>query len=376
MKSLEMARKAIPLVLLLVTTLLTIPPAVFSQTSEEVIGLSIKTTPEPYLNQLTSGDRYRFKVEITNLGVNVAPGQIINASEPWEKYSGNFTVESVFELRKYGGYGYGGQSVSYITSLNNTQIDNYYSIEIPPLGEKMTYVFTYNLTKGYEVFGVRPDENMVLYFRVNVFIQSYSDKDGGYQLHVGERVKTQRNDYYVIDFVKQEYLKGKLKDIAIDVGWLERINSPQVQIGKDYYRNLLTSLNSSITTGNLVLALDQVQRYYQVDQPTLMDLLFYNLNVTSTTANQYATLRGEYDTLNGQYAVLQTDFESLLTANQLQAKEIVDLEAQAKQDRANTTILVGITIARAHRGLPTWLQARSSPENALMRMRGSLLIYH
>ena len=339
-----MARKAIPLILLLVTTLLTIPPTVFSQTPEEIIGLSIKTTPEPYLNQLTSGDRYRFEVEITNLGVNVTPGQIINASEPWEKYSGNFTVESVFELRKYGGYSYGGQSVSYITSLNNTQIDNYYSIEIPPMGEKMTYVFTYNLTKGYEVFGVRPDENMVLYFRVNIFIQSYSDKDGGYQLHVGERVKTQRNDYNVIDFVKQEYLKGKLKDIAIDVGWLERINSPQVQIGKDYYRNLLTSLNSSIATGNYVLALEQVQRYYQVDQPTLMDLLFYNLNVTSTAANQYAALRGEYDTLSGQYAILQTDFESLLTANQLQAGEIANLEAQAKRDRDNTTILIGITV--------------------------------
>ena len=41
---------------------------------------------------------------------------------------------------------------------------------------------------------------------------------GSRLLHVGERVKTQRNDYNVIDFVKQEYLKGKLKDIAIDVG--------------------------------------------------------------------------------------------------------------------------------------------------------------
>jgi hypothetical protein len=104
---------------------------------------------------------------------------------------------------------------------------------------------------------------MVLYFRVNVFVQTYSDKNGGQQYHVGDRVKTQRNDYYIIDFVKREYLQGKLHDIKGDIDQLKNINSNQVKIGKEFYTCVKQSqfvpnerrLNNRSTTGTKLLSI-------------------------------------------------------------------------------------------------------------------------
>jgi hypothetical protein len=278
-------------------------------------------------------------VEIQNLGVSVQKGQVVNASDPTVKYSGNFTVETLFELRKQGRLYYGGQSVGYLTSLNNTQIDNYYSITIPPINGTLKYTFTYNLTKGSEIFGVRPDENLVLYFRVNVFVQTYSDKDGGYQLSVGDRVKTQRNDYYIIDFVKQEFIKGKFFDIKGEVGQLNNINSEQVQIGKEYYAKVLDDLNSTITRGDYVNALELIQNYYQFDQPKLVSLLFNNLNSTGQAADEYLKLKKDYETLDANHKQLESDYEAVLYLNNLQEKNLTQLKEQLQKSNENFLIL-------------------------------------
>jgi len=128
---------------------------------------------------------------------------------------------------------------------------------------------------------VRPDENLVLYFRVNVFVQTYSDKDGKYQLSLGDRIKTQRNDYYIIDFVKQEFIRGKFIDIKGEVGQLNNVNSEQVQIGKEYYTRLLDNLNSTINNGDYVNALELIQNYYNLKSQPL-----------SLSSSPTSTLRG------------------------------------------------------------------------------------
>jgi hypothetical protein len=341
-----MPQKRFAYLTLLLVLLSAAPRAALGDPTPSSVSITVHTTPEPFLNQLTSGDRCSFLVEIQNLGVSVQRGQVVNASDPTVKYSGNFTVETTFELRKQGGLFYGGQSVSYITSLNNTQIDNYYTITIPPIGEALRYTFTYNLTKGYEILGVRPDENMVLYFRVNVFVQTYSDEGGTYQLRVGDRITTKRSDYYVIDFVKQEYLKGKLLDIRGDVEQLKNINSDQVKIGKDYYARVLSDLNSSITRGDYVTALEQMQNYYQFDQPTLILLLFGNLNSTAETAGEYLNLKNEYTTLNATYGVIKHDFDILLNINNLQGERITQLAEQLQntKDGFMTLAVTGIMV--------------------------------
>jgi hypothetical protein len=325
--------------ILLIVSLLVTPSLARCEPTTSSVKITIQTTPELYLNQLTSGDRCSFQVEIQNLGVSVQKGQIVNASDPSEKYSGNFTVQTNFELRKEGGLYYEGQSVGYTMSLNNTQIDNYYTVTIPPIGGTLRYIFTYNLTKGYEILGVRPDENLVLYFRVNVFVQSYSDKDGGYQLHVGNRVQTLKNLYYIIDFVKKEYITGKFLDIRLEISPLKNINSAQVQIGKDYYNNILNNINATINDGNYVYALQLIQNYYQFDQVKLISLLFSNLNSTGQAADAYVRLSTRYTALDANYKQLGTDFYTLLSVNQVQAENISQLEKDLASSKENYLIL-------------------------------------
>jgi hypothetical protein len=278
-------------------------------------------------------------VTVQNLGIDIQEGQIVNASIPSVKYSGNFTLETTFELRKQGRLFYNGQLVSYITSLNNTQIDNYYSLKIPPINGTFSNVFTYNLTKGYEIFGVRPDEDMVLYFRVNLFTQTYKDANGTRQLQLGNRIKTLRTDYFIVDFVKQEYLKGKLLDIKDEVGQLKNINSGQVQIGKDYFNNIVNNINSTITKSDYVNALQLILNYYQFDQPKLIGLLYTNLNSTGLAADNYIKLKQDYSTLNGQYGVLLKDFNTTLNLNQLQQENITQLETKTQNDKQSFIML-------------------------------------
>jgi hypothetical protein len=315
------------------------PALALCDTPTSPANITVTTTPEPYLHQLTSGDRCLFQVTVQNLGVDVHEGQIVNASIPSVRYSGNFTLETTFELRKQGRLFYNGQSVSYITSLNNTQIDNYYSFNIPPINGTLDEVFTYNLTKGYEVFGVRPDEDMVLYFRVNLFIQTYKEANSTRQLQVGDRIKTLRTDYYIVDFVKQEYLRGKFLDIAGEIGGLKNINSGQVTIGKDYFNNIVNSINSTMTRGDYVNALQLILNYYQFDQPKLIALLYTNLNSTGQAADSYLKLKQDYSALNGQYTVLLKDFNTVLNLNQLQQENITQLQAQAQGDRHDFIVL-------------------------------------
>jgi len=341
-----MPKKWTVCLVMLIIILISIQGVAHGDTTPNLVNITTITNPQPYLNQLTSGDKCVFNVEIQNLGVNVAQGQIVNASDPSVKYSGNFTVEAVFELRKEGLLFYGGQSVGYTTSINNTELDQYYSIKIPPQMGEIEINLTYNLTKGYEVLGVRPDENLVLYFRVNVFVQTYSDKDGIYQLNVGQKVQTQKNLYYIIDFVKQEYIKGKLLDIKGELSQLKNINSDQVQIGKDYYAKILNDVNSTIIKGDYINALDKIRNYYEFEQPKLIDLLYINLNSTAKTANKYPDLKTNYDALQANNKQLENDFYTVLKVNQLQETNIQQLQDELKSTKESYLILsvVGLVL--------------------------------
>jgi hypothetical protein len=340
-----MPKKWTDLLVMLIIALISIQGVAHGDTTSSVAKITTITKPQPYLNQLTSGDKCVFNVEVQNLGVNVAQGQIVNASDPSVKYSGNFTVEASFELRKEGVLFYGGQSVGYTTSINNTQLDQYYSYKIPPQMGKLEINLTYNLTKGYEVLGVRPDENLVLYFRVNVFVQTYSDKDGIYRLNVGQKIQTQKNLYYVIDFVKQEYLKGKLLDIKGEISQVKNINSDQVQIGKDYYAKILNDINSTIIKGDYINALDKIRNYYEFEQPKLMDILFINLNTTAKTANKYPGLKANYDALQANNKQLESDFYSVLKANQLQETNIQQLQEEFDSTKQSYLLLSIVGLA-------------------------------
>jgi hypothetical protein len=341
-----MPKKRLALLTLITVLLSLIPMMAHGDTVPSPANITVVTTPEPYLHQLTSGDKCTFRVTVQNLGVDVQAGQIVNASIPDVKYSGNFTLETTFELRKQGRLFYNGQSVSYITSLNNTEIDNYYSLGIPQINGTLSKVFTYNLTKGYEVFGIRPDEDMVLYFRVNLFVQTYREAGGERQLMVGVKIKTQRNDFYIQDFVKREYLAGKSLDIEGEIGQLKNINSAQIQIGKDYFYNLVSAINATMTRRDYVNALQLILNYYQFDQPKLIALLYTNLNSTGITAESYLKLKQDYSNLNGQYNVLLGDFNQALKLNQLQQDNITQLELKVQADRQNFIIqsLTGIIV--------------------------------
>lgn len=333
------------LALLLILSFYTVIGGVKADTSQNQVKMSVTASPERVFNQFESGAKCSFSVEIENLGLQVKQGDIANETNPDERYSGNFTVESTIYLRKEGRLSYGGQSTSYIYFLNNTIQHEFQSLTIPPINETTNTIFRYNLTKGYEILGVRPDENLVLYQRVYLYVQTYSASEGMDQLHVGQRITSYKTTCYIIDTVKREYLRGKFQDIRSEISLLNRVNSRQVQINKAYYENILDAINSTIVNGDYVTALDKISNYYQFDQPVLIDLLYINLNSTGGMADQYVILKKNYDNLEANYNQLQTDFMDVYNEYGLKAAEVEQLNMKLESLKQNSYLLFGLSVS-------------------------------
>jgi len=341
-----MSRKPLAsLALLLILSFYTVIGGVKADTSQDQVKMSVTASPERVFNQFESGAKCSFSVDIENLGLQVKQGDIANETNPDERYSGNFTVESLIYLRKEGRLSYGGQSISYISFLNNTIQDEFQSLTIPPMNGTTNTIFRYDLTKGYEILGVRPDENLVLCQRVDLYVQTYSASEGMEQLHVGQRIASYKAKYYIIDAVKREYLRGKFQDIRSEISLLNRVNSGQVQINKAYYENILDAINSTIVNGDYVTALDKISNYYQFDQPVLIDLLYINLNSTGGMADQYVILKNNYNLLEIHYNQLQIDFTNVYNVYKLKAAEVEQLNVKLESLKQNSYLLFGLSVS-------------------------------
>jgi hypothetical protein len=311
--------------------------------SEDQVKMTVTASPEREFNQFESGAKCSFSVDIENLGLQVKQGDVVNETNTDERYSGNFTVESTIYLRKEGRLSYGSQSTAYIYFLNNTIQDEYQSLAIPPINGTTNTFFRYNLTKGYEILGVRPDENLVLYQKVNLYVQTYSVSEGIDKLHVGRKIASYKATYYVIDAVKREYIKGKFQDIRYEISLLNMVNSEQVQINKAYYENILDAINSTIVNGDYVTALDKISNYYQFDQPVLTDLLYINLNSTGSMADQYIILKNDNNLLEANYNQLQIDFTNIYNVYKLKAAEVEQLNVKLGSLKQNSYLLFGLS---------------------------------
>jgi hypothetical protein len=316
-----------------------------SDTAQDQVKINMVVSPERIFNQFESGAKCSFSVDIENVGLQVKQDDVANETNQDERYSGNFTVESTIYLRKEGRLFYGGQSISYISFLNNTMQDELQSLMIPPINGTTNIIFKYNLTKGYEILGVRSDENLVLYQRVNLYVQTYSASEGMDQLHVGQKIASYTAKYYIIDAVKREYIRGKFQDIKFEISLLNRLNSRQVQINKAYYENILDDINSTIIKGDYITALDKISNYYQFDQLILIDLLYINLNSTSNMADQYIFLKKDYNFLEINYNQLQIDFTNVYNMYKSKTTEVEQLNTKLVLLKQDSYLLFSLSVS-------------------------------
>ncbi len=333
--------------------------------SESKVSIAIAASPERTYSQWFTGTEAKFNTTIENLGVKVSPGEIVNATDPNVKYTGNFTVEVTMYMEKLGVLWYGGQSVGYTTFINNTQVHEYLSLPIPmskstsipyyrypysnytftvgAVGKTISLGYGYNLTKGPEIVGARPDENLALFQRVTVYIQTYSENSGIQRPNTGIRTNSTSATYYVIDTVKKEYVEGKLQDIKTEVNLLNMVSSQSVKIDKAKYRNDLSVIDASVTAGDYVNALRLIQNYEQFTEPTLIANLFVGLNQTGALADNYAVLKPAYDQLVANFTQMTKDFDTIFRAYDLRTQQVNQLTAQMETQRQNYYTLIAFT---------------------------------
>ena len=287
----------------------------------------------------------------------------MNASQPDILYTGNFTIELTLFMERLGRLWFGGQSTGYTDFVNNTLVHEYLSLPIPngnssapfrypytsyPVDvhtqdKKISLLYGYNLTKGPEIVGARPDENLALYQKVSVHLQTYNFTEGINRPNIGVTISTYKSTYYIIDTIKKEYVRGKYLDIKTEVELLDNLNSFDVNIDKTKYRNELNNINSSIAIGNYVNALELIQNFQQFSEPALIASLYVNLNQTGALADDYVALKPQFDQLAANFTVLRNDFNTLYDAYGLLNRQINQLNSELATQKQNYEILIAFT---------------------------------
>lgn len=334
-----------------------------AQTLESPVSITLESSPDRLYNQWLAGTETHFNATITNESLQIKEGDVVNASKPDIRYTGNFTIELTMFLVRIGRLWYGGQSTGYTDFVNNTLVHEYLSLPIPygnasapyrypytsypidvhTVDRNLTLSYGYNLTKGPEIVGARPDENLALYHKLIIHLQTYNKTEGINNPNIGATITSYSSAYYIMDTIKQEYIKGKYLDIKTEVELLGTINSPQVNLNKTKYQNELRAINSSITRSDYVNALELIQNYQQFSEPTLIASLFVNLKQTSTLASDYVALKPKFDQLAGNFTLLRNDFNALSDSYTIITRQVNQLHSELETQRRNYDILIAFT---------------------------------
>lgn len=323
--------------------LLWIYPTANAKTEPELIQIHIDTTPRPINNLIEHEREYFFTVSIENLGLEKSQGEVFDTLEPGQRYAGNFTIRVDLDFNKKGYLKYGNTSSDY---TNNVFVISFYEnheIVIPTKGSLTPIRFNYTFNHSYYRLRVEPIEDVEIELEVYVYLspcnKSCMEISGNNIDAHRKLIGFRREQYFLIDERKIEYVEGKLTDLDEELRELESL-SKIVSFETSNYLTFLDTMRSQVSDRDYVSALETFRTYdllhgTSLTSDLMSEISYYDERISNLKTNceiEKENLEEEYqgllddcanqlDLLNEEYGSLNNDYENItgrLRQNQIE----------------------------------------------------------
>lgn len=267
--------------------------------------IEIELSPEPSFNQVLAYETYLVNVSLNYLNIS-----LIDLAE----YTGEpdtILFEGKISVKGRGGYDFGESSTGYSFNLEDFSLNLSSPIDIG------FTVFNYTFEKDAYEYGVKPYENVDIKLKFDGYLLMSDDS-------MGPKISTKSIDLILIDEMKIQYLEGKFSEmmeeikVVIDKPGLESLN-------RDRYIEYLNEMNSTLTLGDYVEALDvwddydekhrldlirEVARASEIQYEELIQLESIE-DQLETTIEEFEALESEYESLFETYAALANTYHKV-----------------------------------------------------------------
>lgn len=277
-------KKITPLVFL--TLMVFMIPMANAETS-----LTIQLTPEPEYNQVWAYETYQVNVSLIDLNLTTID---------FTGYTGTpseISLTGIVNWKGKGGYDFGTATTGYNFNLDEMDVN----LNIP-LGEKYD-VFNITLENDALDYGMKPYETIEITLRFDAKIMMSDDT-------VGPTIASKSKTFQMIDETKVEYLNGKYNDmqgeinIAIDARGLNSLN-------RDRYQGILNDMNTSLTMGDYVEALDIWDDYDEDDREDLINGIINASNEENNELEQLREVETQLISLEQDMELLESEYDQL-----------------------------------------------------------------
>ena len=283
--------------------------------------LSIELSPEPEFNQIWAYKTYSVNVTLQGFNLSQVDLSGYTGTPSGLRFDGSITWKG------RGGYHFGGAATGYTYNLDDMQVSKSTSID--------TDSTHFNLTLEKDAFdyGMNPFESVGVTTSFNVYLLM---SDGS----TGPKVATGSHTWDLVDQVKVDYLEGKFEDMqgeiltVTDVSGLDSLN-------REKYLGILENMNSSLTQGNYVEALDIWDDYDNKERASLIlafvrasDVQYEELSKLESIKVQLALAEKNITKLQADYDILEASYTALAATYQ---------KVNAQLDSAKRNLTTAIT---------------------------------
>ncbi|MCW4014543.1 MAG: hypothetical protein NWF07_16355 [Candidatus Bathyarchaeota archaeon] len=277
-------KKIIPLVILAIIMFMV--PTVEAETS-----LTIDLTPELEFNQVWAYETYQVNVSFTEFNLS---------DIDFTGYSGT-PVEILFEgkisWKGKGGYDFGTATTGYNYNLDDLEVNFRTSLE------EHNEVFNLTLENDALDYGMKPFESVQIVFKFDAYIVMSDDP-------IGLKIDTKTKTVEMVDDTKVRYLEGKYSEMqdeintVIDASGLESFN-------RERYQNILTAMNTSLTNGDYIEALDIWDDYNEGDREDMINGIVKSSNTEYEELESLRELQDQLSSLEQDLELLQLEYDQL-----------------------------------------------------------------
>jgi hypothetical protein len=262
--------------------------------------LSIELSPEPAFNQIWAYKTYSVNVALQGFNLSQVDLTGYTGTPSGLRFDGSI----VWKGR--GGYHFGGAATGYTYNLNETHVSQ------STLIDSDSILFNLTLEKDALDYGMNPFENVEVTISFNVYLLM---SDGS----TGPKVVLSAHTWNLVDEVKVDYLEGKFTDMqgeilaVTDASGLDSLNRKK-------YLGIIEDMNSSLTQGNYIKALDTWENYDNKERANLMlafvrasNIQYEELAKLESIKNRLAQAEKNITRLQDEYNMLEASYTALAT---------------------------------------------------------------